>query len=101
MAASDHLGPQFLDLYHHTTPENANAIRSSGRMVSPENVGGQPAAFFTTESSKGAEAGGRGDGTVHVRVPEHLATLEDEFPSGEQHYSVPVARLRRNHFVQD
>lgn len=101
MTAADHLGPQFLDLYHHTTAENAASITRSGRMTSPENVGGQAAAFFTTEPGEGAQAGGRGEGTVHLRVPGHLATLEDEFPSGEQHYSVPVAKLRRSHFVRE
>jgi hypothetical protein len=49
--------------------------------------------------SGAAQAEHYGEGVVHARVPSHLATLEDEFPSGEQHYTMPVSRLRPHHIV--
>ena len=35
------------------------------------------------------------------RVAKVLAELEDEFPDGEEHYRVHVAKLRPEHFVFD
>lgn len=88
-----------LDLYHRTTPERAETILREHRMASPElNADGEPAAFFSTVPD-GGHASGYGDAVVHVRVPGEIASLEDEFPSGEQHYSVPVRCLRPEHFV--
>jgi hypothetical protein len=98
MSAADHLQPkQFLDLYHGTSPENAAAIRSSKSMTSKTNIGGVPNAYFSTHADSEYIRGFGGD-TVHVRVPAHLAQLEDEFPSGEQHYTVPIRKLRPEHF---
>lgn len=92
--------PGMLDLYHHTTPENAAEIRRTGKFTSPErDEHGRPLAFFTTDPGTGSQAGGRGSGLVHIRVPEGMARLEDEFPSGEQHYSIPASQIRREHFV--
>jgi hypothetical protein len=85
---------QFLDLYHRTTPEAAKAIRESGTWQSKESP---PRAYFSTSSEGQAE--GYGDAVVQVRVPEHLAELDDEFPSGERHYAVPVRSLRPHHII--
>lgn len=95
MSASDNLSPhQFLDLYHRTTPEAAAQIHATGQMHSKETP---PRAYFSTQHS-GGQADGYGEGVVHVRVPEHLAELDDEFPNGEQHYAVNVNHLRPEHF---
>lgn len=94
--------PGTLDLYHHTTPENAAEIRRTGKFTSPElDEHGRPLAFFTTDPGEGSQAGGRGSGVVHIRVPEGMARLEDEFPSGEQHYSIPASQIRQEHFVSE
>jgi hypothetical protein len=87
---------QFKDLYHFTSPENASAIMAGRSMKS---VYSDRAAYFTThpDSEYGS---GFGTAKVHVKVPEHLAELDDEFPSGEQHYRVPVGRLRPEHFQE-
>lgn len=94
MSAGDALGPQFLDLYHRTTPEAAEEILRQGRMTSKEN----PArAYFSTSPTGQGE--GYGEAVVHVRVPKEHAELDDEFPDGEQHYAVPLHRLTRKNFV--
>lgn len=93
-------GGGMIDLYHHTTPENADQIRRTGRFTSPErDEHGRPLAFFTTERGTGTQAGGRGSGLVHIRVPRAMARLEDEFPSGEQHYSIPVSQINAGHVI--
>jgi len=100
MSAQDSLNQQqFLDLYHHTSPEAAQAIYATGRMKNIHNDSRQ-AAFFTTDP--GSEyASAFGSGVVHARVPDHIAELDDEFPSGEQHYAVPLNKLRPEHLVRD
>jgi len=92
---------QPIDLYHHTTPENAAAIMRERKMKSAERgPDGRLSAFFTTDPSPlESQAGRRGSATVHVRVPEHLTWVEDEFPSGEQWHGIPLAELRPEHFV--
>lgn len=98
MSAEDHLQPsQFLDLYHGTSRENASAIRATKSMTSKTSIGGVPNAYFSTHADS-EYIKGFGADVVHVRVPTHLAQLEDEFPSGEQHYTVPIRRLRPQHF---
>jgi hypothetical protein len=106
MTAADHLsGDQFMDLYHHTTPEAAEAIKSTGKMQTLDNTG---RAYFTTHADS-EYAHAFGPAQVHVRIPkswagEHdlssnNAILDDEFPSGEQHYAVKINRLKKEHFV--
>lgn len=85
-----------IDLYHRTTKENVNKIYQEKNMHSKENDGG---VFFTT-FPQGDQSGGYGESVVHVRVPEHIAELDDEFPSGEQHYKVLNKHLRPHHFVE-
>jgi hypothetical protein len=97
MAAGEHLsGNQFVDLYHHTAPETADKIRSEGRFDSKHSgyTGGRD-AFFTTH--KGSEyASAFGEGVVHVKYPvKGERTLDDEFPSGEQHYAIDTRRIRK------
>lgn len=84
-----------LDLYHRTSAKNADTIYSQRQMNSQYS---DKTAYFSThrESEYGK---GFGEGVVHVNVPEKMAQLEDEFPSGEQHYRVPVRKLRSEHFI--
>lgn len=90
-----------LDLYHRTTPEAAEAIYRDKNMHSRENLGGRKPLYFSTFRGDEPDAQGRGygDGVVHVRVPRHLAEIDDEFPSGEEHYSIDQGDLRPEHFV--
>ncbi|MDT0442303.1 hypothetical protein [Streptomyces johnsoniae] len=84
-----------LDLYHRTTAVSAAVIYRERRMLSKESSG---EAFFSTVRDGGASTG-YGEAVVHIRVPEELAEIDDEFPDGEQHYRVKVARLRPEHFI--
>ena len=85
-----------IDLYHRTTPEAAAAIMRQRTMVTKENG---HRVFFSTVPD--GQAAGYGDAVIHVRIPEHLAHLDDEFPDGEQHYWVDARRLTPEHFVDE
>lgn len=88
-----------IDLYHHTTPENAASITSQRRFTRGEPSGRGPLAFFTTDPDpETSEGAGRGGAVVHIRVPGHLPVLDDEFPGGERHYSIPLPAIRPEHF---
>lgn len=94
---------EHLDLYHRTTPEAADAIYRDKRMHSKENLGGRKPLYFSTFRGDEPDAAGRGygEGIVHVRVPHHIAEIDDEFPSGEEHYLIDQKDLRPEHFVDD
>jgi hypothetical protein len=89
-----------LDLYHRTTPEAAAAIYQDKHMHAKENTG---ETYWSTHKGDGPDnhTSGYGSGPVHVRVPEHLAELDDEFPDGEEHYRVHKDSLAPHHFVED
>ena len=74
-----------LDLYHRTSPEAAQVILDTGRFLTRENT---PEAYVSNRID--GQATGYGGAIVHVRVDETVAQLEDEFPSGEQHYRIPL-----------
>jgi 8-oxo-dGTP pyrophosphatase MutT (NUDIX family) len=88
-----------LDLYHRTTPEAAERIRSDRSMHSKENTGETYWSTFRGDEPD-AQAAGYGAGVVHIRVPHHLAEIDDEFPSGEEHYRVHPGHLEPHHFVE-
>lgn len=89
-----------LDLYHRTTPEAAETIHREKRMTSKEhNRGGRGTPAFFSNHRDGNYSSGYGEGVVHVRVPEHMAELEDEFKDGEQHYTMDTSKLKPHHFV--
>lgn len=69
-------------------------IVATNGMVSRENT---QEAYFSNRVEGQAE--GYGEVAVHIRVPDELAELEDEFPDGEQHYRVKVELLRPEHFI--
>ena len=83
-----------LRLFHRTTPEAAELIRATRRMVSREHDG---AVYFSTR--RDGQATGYGADVVELRVPESLAQLDDEFPDGELHYRVLAKDLRPDYFV--
>lgn len=83
----------WIDLYHRTTEESARAIYASRRMTTKHNRG---EAYFS--NTLDGQATGYGVAVVHIRVPAHLAQLDDEFPDGECHYIVSIANLRPEHF---
>ena len=83
-----------LDLYHRTTPEAAARVYSERRMISRENT-----AETYWSNRRDGQASGYGQAVIHIRIPEELAELEDEFPDGEQHYRVPAHALQADHFV--
>jgi hypothetical protein len=76
-------------LYHRTDQLSALAIMDSGRFQSREC----PARVYFSDHEHGA-ATGYGAYVVIVEVPTTIATPDDEFPSGETHYCVPVASIR-------
>jgi GNAT superfamily N-acetyltransferase/2'-5' RNA ligase len=95
--------PHDLDLYHHTDPQSASAIRESGRFHSevPEEDerNGEPHAYFSTrENGSAAEDYGAG-AYVHVRVPSAWAKFDDSTPSGEIFYGVPTRLIGPEHII--
>ena len=87
-----------LDLYHRTTPEAAEQINKQKSMnIGKENTG---ETYWSTHKDSD-QAEGYGQGVVHIRVPENVAELDDEFPSGEQHYRVHPRHIKPEHFVEE
>ncbi len=84
-------------LYHRTSAEDAAAIIASGRFLSRENT---QTAFFSTR--RDGQAVGYGTAIVEIHVPadrfddeigrfqEDQGWLDDEFPDGEEHWSIQV-----------
>lgn len=83
-------------LYHRTTAELAAQIHAQRRFVSAENT---QTAFFSTQLD--GQARGYGDAVVELHVPAELfdeetgsfargGWLDDEFPDGEEHWSLRV-----------
>lgn len=97
--------PRFLDLYHRTTPEAAQQIHETGRMVSKEST--QDAFFSTRRDSEHTE--GYGEAVVHIRVPadwieKGWVVLEDEFAldegEWEDHYVIKAKLIQPEHIVE-
>lgn len=87
---------EHLDLYHRTTPERAEAIRNGAPMHSLENHGD---TFWSNRRDGQNE--GYGEGVVHIRIPEHHAQIDDEFPDGEEHYRVHPRHIKPEHIVRE
>jgi ribosomal protein S18 acetylase RimI-like enzyme len=87
----------WIDLYHMTTTNAANEIYQERRMTSKENTGD---VFFSTVRD-GGQGEGYGNAVVHIRIPEILAELDDEFPDGEQHYRIRAWQIDPSWFVLD
>jgi hypothetical protein len=95
MAADDHLSQaQFLDLYHHTTGENADLIIREGRM---RGIKGE--AHFSNVPH-GYYGGDYGPVAVHMRVPANLVEREHGFNnSPEVFYKGRAADIQPEHIL--
>ena len=76
-------------LYHRTSPENAENIRSSRYFKGSPYPGERGQVWASTHL--GGQATGYGKGVVTINLPKDkrrrpAMALEDEFPSGEQHW---------------
>ena len=90
-------------LYHRTTPELAATIRAERKFISAENTA---SAYFSTHLD--GQADGYGTAVVEVHVPDELfdeetgqfgqnqGWLDDEFPSGEQHWAISINAIQRD-----
>jgi len=75
----------YVTLYHHTTPESAEAIRKSGIMRAKED-----GVFFTTKKDSDAQAGGRGGAVLAFKIPVEKLQIDDEF-GDEVHVRIPLS----------
>jgi hypothetical protein len=74
-------------LYHRTSKANADELAKTGKMYSKENTG---EVFLSNRPDE--QILGYGDTVVPVKVKKSDIRLDDEFPSGEQHYAVKSDR---------
>ena len=89
-----------LTLYHHTSNTAAAAIMRDRAMRSAAPID-LPFAFFSTH--RVGRASGPlhyGEAAVEVRLPAHLATLDESFRDGERFLKVALADLRSSYFVR-
>lgn len=88
----------YIDLFHRTSASAAQTILSTYSMRSQENT---DEAFFSTfnGTEEDAQGSGYGDAVVWIRVPEDEVEIDDEFPSGEEHYRVPFSAMKRDTFM--
>jgi hypothetical protein len=95
--AGEKTAARMIHLWHHTSPSGARRIWKDMAFKPEENdEHGRPVVFFS--NAPFAQAKGYGNDAVHLHVPEQMARLEDEFPSGEKHYSIPAASIKPEHF---
>lgn len=96
--AAEPCPPGYIDLYHRTTSKAVAVILSSYAMVSAENT---DEAYFSTfnGTEEDAQNSDYGEAVVWVRVPEDSIDIDDEFPSGEEHYRVPLSILSQGSFM--
>lgn len=71
-------------VYHMTAPRAANAIKTSGTMIPKED------GLFFSNKKFGPASEGYGTAAVKLDIPEARLILDDEFPTGEKHYRLPV-----------
>ena len=85
---------QLLRLYHRTSPTAAAQIYRTGKWKTKILTSMGSEIYFSTFGA--SEQGGYGKGLVAIDIPEQYAYLDDEFPSGEQHYWVEKRELERH-----
>jgi hypothetical protein len=76
-------------LYHRTGRDAADQITATRTWISKEYDG---RIFFSTSVGAG-NSEGYGEVVLAVEVPDQLTMLDDEFPDGEQHFSVYARHL--------
>jgi hypothetical protein len=74
-------------LYHRTSKANADELAKTGKMYSKENTG---EVFLSNRPDE--QILGYGDTVVPIKVKKSDIRLDDEFPSGEQHFAVKADR---------
>lgn len=72
-------------LYHHTSPENADAIRKTGMLKSAA----EPDVYLTTHSIPDT---GYGEAVVPIKVNPQNLRLDDEFPNGRLDFAMSVGK---------
>jgi hypothetical protein len=75
-------------VYHRTSETAAVEITRTRRFTSRER------GEVCVSDRLFGYANGYGPAATVLDVPEHLLTLDDEFPTGERHYRVRVADIR-------
>lgn len=79
----------YVTLYHATTPENAEKIKSSGKMISNE-----PDVFFST-SKNAQQSEGRGGVTLEFKIPAEKLELDDLF-SDNADVKIPLKNFAKD-----
>ena len=90
-------------LYHRTSRENAERIIRSKTLQKPE-LPGYSAHYrdnVWASSHKSGQADGYGDAVIAFDVDPRHAVLDDEFPSGEKHYTVHHKHAKNPRLVSD
>lgn len=82
-----------LTLYHHTTPENADKIKQSGKWMSKEST---QEIWFSNRKGEHADGYGTG-GVVKVKVHPRIVRQTDSFPSGEHYFAIHKNHLTKKH----
>lgn len=75
----------YVTVYHVTTPESAEKIKSSGKMFGKEN-----GLFFST-SKNAQQAAGRGGETLEFKIPAEKLLLDDIF-SDNADVKIPLSK---------
>jgi hypothetical protein len=83
-----------VSLFHRTSKENADKIRSTGKFESKE----QGEVFFS--STEQGQAEGYGDEIIEIRVDPSKVQLDDAFSGGEIHVSVNNADISLENISQ-
>lgn len=86
-----------LVLYHRTDTTAAARIDRERAFVSRELNASVPMVFFSNR--RDGQVSGYGVAVVTVVLPAEVARLDDEFPDGELHYSVPANKIEPHHIV--
>jgi hypothetical protein len=77
-------GQQFTTVFHRTDADSAKEILRTGRLKSHMSSG---EIYAASREGLSGDATGYGDEVIALRVPTDKLSLDDEFPSGEKHYT--------------
>lgn len=82
----------WIELFHRTTADAAEAIGRLRRMYSKEGNKNTGPIYFSNRD-QGEYAAGYGEGCVRVIAPVHVVDLDDVFETGERHYRIPANKI--------
>lgn len=80
----------WIELFHRTTPEQAEAIAQTGRFDSKEHDG----SVYFSDRERGEYSVDYGKGCVRVVMPATLVKPDDEFDDGERHFRARANQIR-------